>query len=274
MNLIFRNHDFIDLASHTNNKRINFLLNNAQRYIWCVSRYDRHKKFPNLGKSMKKIFHCCRCFARDMNPKSIDKDCKISLVGEDEEAMILKYLAMNDGSGTPAIDQVISNSEPYSDLTKKLPSPKLCFSPPKVRAEFQPFSPSVPETMSRREGENPTMSSQRLLCDLMQKIPLQLSEEKVAAITGGFMTKIRTNRQENSETYTGFVPDDQSQVMVKRFKGDSGGGVLEAEKKAALCMCHTNILGLKGYYSSEDTTVLVFPFPTGRTLEDYLYGKS
>ena len=238
---------------------------------------------------MKKFFRCCRCFARDMIPRSNDTDCNISLVDEDEEAMILKYLALNDGSGTSAVDQVISNPEP-SDLTEELPSqeePQLCSSP-NVGAEFQPFSPSAPESMST-ERENPTMSepyeeceiiedletpniSSQRLCDLMQVRPLHLSEEIVAAITGGFMTKVGTNRKENSETYTGFVADDQSQIMVKRFKGDSGG-VLEAEKKAALYIYHKNILGLRGYHSSKNTTVLVFPFARGRTLDNYLYGE-
>lgn len=209
--------------------------------------------------NMKKVFHCCRCFARDMiSPRSSDTDCSISLVGEDEETMILKYLALNDGSGAClAIDQVISYPD-ISDLTKE--------------------SLSLPES----QLENPTVSepyeasniySQKLCDDLTRISPVQLSEETVAVINGGSMKKISANRQDNSETYAGLVPEDQSQVMVKRLKGDSGR-VLEAEKKAALCMCHNNILGLRGYHTNEDTTVLVFPFPRGRTLDDYLYGES
>ncbi|RVX20690.1 hypothetical protein CK203_002980 [Vitis vinifera] len=229
------------------------------------------------------------CQPRDIIMEQAKNSKTTWIVIDRREAMILKYLALNDGSGTSAVDQVISNPEP-SDLTEELPSqeePQLCSSP-NVGAEFQPFSPSAPESMST-ERENPTMSepyeeceiiedletpniSSQRLCDLMQVRPLHLSEEIVAAITGGFMTKVGTNRKENSETYTGFVADDQSQVMVKRFKGDSGG-VLEAEKKAALYIYHKNILGLRGYHSSKNTTVLVFPFARGRTLDNYLYAK-
>lgn len=226
-----------------------------------------------------------------MTLRSSDADCNISLVGEDEEAVILKYLG-NDGSKISAeLDRLTSNTEPL-DLTTELSSQEepfhLCSSSV-AGAELHPLSQSIPESIST-EKENPTMSessdqqenieiqeaqsllSQRL-SDFIQVRPMQMSEETVAAITGGFMTKISTNRRENCETYSGFLADDESRVMVKRFKCGSSG-ILEAEKRAALSMYHKNILALRGYHSSENITVLVFPSAGGRSLDNYLYGES
>ncbi|KAJ7973000.1 Tyrosine-protein kinase [Quillaja saponaria] len=100
-------------------------------------------------------------------------------------------------------------------------------------------------------------------------MPLELRWEVIEDITIGF--KSRLIGEQNPSAYAGIWDDQHSCVLVRRFIGNFGGLVV-AEKKAALSMHHKNILGLIGYYKSEKTTILVSPYASRGTLEKNLFG--
>ena len=118
--------------------------------------------------------------------------------------------------------------------------------------------------------------SPRKFCDdpnFVLGLPLKLSKEEIEEITLEFSNRISSDESQHFMVFDGFLALCRSRVLVKMFRGHSGGVFLEAEKKAALSMRHENIMRLIGYCQSYDTTFLVFPFAERGTLDMNLSGE-
>lgn len=139
------------------------------------------------------------------------------------------------------------------------------------QGEIQPADESLEEIETTPDENN---SSIRVfsMVDQALGMPTQLTWEVISEITGGFREIIGAGENNNFKMYGGYLYDNQSRIVVKRFIGDFSA-ILEAEKKATLVMYHKNILRLIAYHKNENATVLVFPYTKIGTLDKYLHGK-
>lgn len=236
-------------------------------------------------------FCCCcfRCFAKDPSFQLNGTKCNVISVNDDGEAIFhLRYAPESSSSAT--INKLKSENK-YLKVKKEPKSqvkPFECFKLPPTLS--QPSSPSSSTTSPPQneklkmevpaiEGStssaaifsprsNNNISSTKF-CDpsFVLRLPLKLSKEELEEITLKFSTTISSDESQHFVVFEGFFSVYQLRVMVKMFRGDSGGVFLEAEKKAALSMRHKNIMRLIGYHQSEDTTFLVFPFAERGTLD-------
>ncbi|KAF2304717.1 hypothetical protein GH714_037687 [Hevea brasiliensis] len=238
-----------------------------------------------------------RCFARHLTFRLSRTDCNLSLVSDDEEATVNCLPANEAPEGSTARD--IAGNPKFPNLRNGSISVQIvsdCNSLPAVNSECQPCSPFLPKSICK-ESENQTISepepcgesespkgaiSHETICvqrskqDTMStKInfllgqPLQLTWEVILEITQGFKSRIWNGLNRNYTTYYGYMEDDQSIVLVKRFNGNSGS-ILEAEMNASLFLHHKNILSMIGYHRSEHEIVLVFPVATEGTLDRHI----
>ncbi|KAJ9171784.1 hypothetical protein P3X46_015099 [Hevea brasiliensis] len=238
-----------------------------------------------------------RCFARHLTFRLSRTDCNLSLVSDDEEATVNCLPANEAPEGSTARD--IAGNPKFPNLRNGSISVQIvsdCNSLPAVNSECQPCSPFLPKSICK-ESENQTISEpepcgesespkgaispeticvQRSKQDTMStKInfllgqPLQLTWEVILEITQGFKSRIWNGLNRNYTTYYGYMEDDQSIVLVKRFNGNSGS-ILEAEMNASLFLHHKNILSMIGYHRSEHEIVLVFPVATEGTLDRHI----
>ncbi|KAK3004686.1 hypothetical protein RJ639_018712 [Escallonia herrerae] len=128
-----------------------------------------------------------------------------------------------------------------------------------------------------KQATKGTVIDERMSCRKSSEVehelgmPVQLSWEVISEITGGFRNMIGIDLNANFQLYSGYLSDNHSQVLVKRFTGDNGG-ILLAEMKAAFSLYHKNIMGLIGYHENENATVLVFPYTRRGTLDRYING--
>ncbi|XP_024032576.1 uncharacterized protein LOC112095131, partial [Morus notabilis] len=230
-----------------------------------------------------------RCFAKDPSFQLNGTKFNVISVNDDGEAIFhLRYAPESSSSAT--IKKLKSENR-YLKV-KKEPKPQMkpfeCFKLPPTLS--QPSSPSSSTTSPPQneklkmevpaiEGSTSSAAifsprsnnniSSRKFCDpnFVLRLPLKLSKEELEEITLKFSTTISSDESQHFVVFEGFFPVYQLRVMVKMFRGDSGGVFLEAEKKAALSMRHKNIMRLIGYHQSEDTTFLVFPFAERGTLD-------
>lgn len=232
------------------------------------------------------------CFSRHVSFRLSGTDCNVSLVSNDDEAMVHDHhLDSYDRSECSMIME-----EMHKPKSPKLMKGFILQEDLRVNSsllpEQQPSSPSFLANTSK-QSENQTLSEAQLdnenITDvesprkdvqnnspikfskgkLMLGQPLQLSWEVIMEITDKFTTRALMGQCKNYVGYLGYLSEHHAFVLVKRFTGDSSS-ILEAEKKAAWSMHHKNILGLLGYHQSESASVLVYPHPREGTLDNML----
>lgn len=233
----------------------------------------------------KRISFFCfiRCFVRDPSFQLTGTKCNIISVNDDGEA-IFHHSLNSESPSAEALNRVKSEHN-YIKLAKE-PKPlgrsfNLCFKLPPISEPPSPSSTiNSPQIEKLKMAELPMEGStsktpSRKFCDpnFVLRLPLKLSREEIEEITLGFSMRISADESQHFVVFEGFFTLYQSRVLVKMFRGDSGGVFLQAERKAALSMRHKNIMRLLGYNQSEDTTFLVFPFAERCTLDLCLAGK-
>lgn len=203
-------------------------------------------------------------------------------MNDDGEAIFHRSLN-SESPLAEALDKVKSEQN-YIKLAKE-PKPlgrsfNLCFKLPPISEPPSPSSTSnSPHIEKLKMAELPIEGStsktpSRKFCDpnFVLRLPLKLSREEIEEITLGFSMRISADESQHFVVFEGFFTVYQLRVLVKMFRGDSGGVFLQAERKAALSMRHKNIMRLLGYNQGEDTTFLVFPFAERCTLDLCLAG--
>ncbi|KAK9206921.1 hypothetical protein WN943_017204 [Citrus x changshan-huyou] len=231
------------------------------------------------------------CFSRHVSFRLNGTDCNVSLVSNDDEAMVPDHhLDSFDRSECSMIMEEI-----HKPKSPKLMKGFILQEDLRVNSsllpEQQPSSPFLANTS--KQSENQTLSEAQQdnenitdvesprkdvqinspikfsKAKLMLGQPLQLSWEVIMEITDKFTTKALMGQCKNYVGYLGYLSEYHAFVLVKRFTGDSSS-ILEAEKKAAWSMRHKNILGLLGYHQSDSASVSVYPHPREGTLDNML----
>lgn len=258
---------------------------------------------------MRKLFSSCfRCFAKDQicSFQQSGTKCNIISVNDDGEAIFHHILSSEPSSSLAVIKKSKPNPKPYKKLVKE-PKPlekafNVCctnlpdisesssqssenhlvasYNDQKLKMVAEPprdqgISTSTASTSTHPQLINPFGISQRKVFDpnFVLGLPLKLSKEVIEEITLGFIKRISSDENQQFVVYEGFFAVSRSRVLVKMFRGDSGGMFLGAEMKAALSMSHKNIMRLIGYHQSDNSTFLVFPFAERGTLDSNLNGE-
>ncbi|KAK2965204.1 hypothetical protein RJ640_019959 [Escallonia rubra] len=245
----------------------------------------------------------CRCFVRDNSFQLSGTNCNISLVNDREE-LVHNYIPPNDHAFEAPRELTIPkwlNFKGKSHNNRQEEEPHFYHTLSNFQVNDLPFHPSlfastsrVSEILTRADDQSSeeseidspentkqatkgTVINERMSCrkcsevDHVLGMPVQLSWEVISEITGGFRNIIGIDPNANFQLYSGYLSDNHSQVLVKRFTGDNGG-ILVAEMKAAFSLYHKNIMGLIGYHENENATVLVFPYTKRGTLDRYING--
>lgn len=200
-------------------------------------------------------FYSCSCFAKHLTFRLSGTECNVSLVSDEDGAIVDDHWIAKDES-----------SECY--MLKGSSSKEKQVIWPNTGKETEP------EPLEENEaGHNlpcSNFSSRVSEADFSVRRPQELSWEEIIQITKRFSTRTRTEHEKNYSTYIGYF--DHQSVFVKRFVPHSGC-ILEAEMRAALFIYHKNIMVITGYHQSENGTILIFPLLQGMSLDRYIWGE-
>ncbi|PON65850.1 Tyrosine-protein kinase [Parasponia andersonii] len=255
---------------------------------------------------------CVRCFAKDPSFQLSEKKCNIISVNDEGEAIfhhrssssssesaassssavnrpkplpksfhlkLMKGTKPNFGKAAlnaccTALPDMSDSSSQSSDqlITSFNEKIKMVAEPPRDQGMIS--STTAASGSTHPQLVYPFGISSRKVCDpnFVLGLPLKLTKQVIEEITLGFSKKVSSDEDQQFVVYDGFFAVSRSRVLVKMFRGESGGVFLSAEMKAAFSMRHKNILRLIGYHQSDNTTFLVFPFAERGTLDSNLNG--
>ncbi|KAK3005079.1 hypothetical protein RJ639_016385 [Escallonia herrerae] len=205
-----------------------------------------------------------RCFVRDNSFQLSGTNCNISLVNDREE-LVHNYIPPNDHAFEAPRELTIPkwlNFKGKSHNNRQEEEPHFYHNLSNFQVNDLPFHPSlfastsrVSEILTRADDQSSeeseidspentkqatkgTVLDERMSCRKCSEVehvlgmPVKLSWEVISEITGGFRNIIGIDPNANFQLYSGYLSDNHSQVLVKRFTGDNGG-ILVAEMKAA-----------------------------------------
>lgn len=196
----------------------------------------------------------------------------------DDETEGQKFLPPTNGSGNLLIKEESTN--PKKPNIYPMPNVKdvVPLLPPSPVEGTRGESENKPEPTDRK-GDLEKVPPNRVRDHITSRkpseakelleVPVLLSRDQIAQIEDELIGVYNPN--EKSTRIFVSLPDCRP-VLVKKFNG-ACNGILEAEMKAAMSMCHRNIQGLIAYHKSEDSTFLVYPNTKRGTLEKYLLGE-
>ncbi|KAJ9567590.1 hypothetical protein OSB04_003556 [Centaurea solstitialis] len=227
-----------------------------------------------------------RGFATDYLSWISEKRWNLSSQNDDKEVILYTCKPPTEVSESSRVENTFFPTQKLSRFMKKTPSqnnqPIYC-TLPNFEGIYQPSSSSssiASATESSRETdpfprfndttqlpENNITSSVFSSHDQLG-FPIELSWEEISEITNQFSNIIPLDSNENCQIFSGYLGNRSTPVFVKRYIGIESNYVLKAEKKAALTMCHKNIVGLVGFHQNENAMALVFPYASRGSLMD------